>query len=315
MPSFDAVNYAIRPNKTVERKIVFDGLKRLSNLVDLSRYRYIGLGSLWFVDFVMAHRILGISSMLSVEQDQIGFKRAEFNRPLSCIKVMQGETQLVIPDLDLADMPSVVWFDYDSGIAGPALKDIGMLVPRCAANSVLIVTINAKKDDLPNTDETGAEITPETSLRQIAGDLVPTPLSPKRLRRQDFPKLLCEILANQFQSRTASSGRTESFIKLFDIVYSDSTPMVTIGGILASPQKADEINRLVSTPTWPGILETPISLPPLTTKEKMALDRMMPSPHPPTDTEISRIGFHLTRDQLESYHRHYLYYPLFGELL
>jgi hypothetical protein len=315
MPSFDAINYAIRPNKTVERKIVFSGLKKLSYAVDLSQHRYIGLGSLWFVDFLMAHKVLGIAAMLSIEQDQIGRKRAEFNRPLSCIEVIPGETQLVIPELDLKSAPSLVWFDYDSGIGGPVTRDIGMLVPRCAANSILIVTISAKRDDLPDKDEAGVEIDPETSLRRIAGDLVPTPLSSKRLRRQDYPKLLCEIVANQFQSATANCGRSESFIKLFDLVYSDGTPMVTVGGILAAPDRADAIQQLVANSGWEGILPNPISIPPLTVKEKMALDRMMPSANPPTDAEMNKIGFQLKRDQIDTFHRHYLHYPQFGELI
>jgi hypothetical protein len=253
--------------------------------------------------------------MLSIEADQIGRKRAEFNRPLSCIKVIPGETQLVIPELNLKDVPSLVWLDYDSGIGGPATRDIGMLVPRCAANSILIVTISAKKDDLPDKDEMGAELDPETSLRRIAGDLVPNPLSPKRLRRPDYPKLLCEILSNQFESATANCGRPESFIKLFDLVYSDGTPMVTVGGILAAPDRADAIRELVENSGWEGLLPDPISIPPLTAKEKSALDRMMPSAHPPTDAEMKLIGFQLKRDQIDTYHRHYLHYPLFGELI
>jgi len=315
MPSFDAVNYTIRPNKAVERKIVFAGLKKLSYLLDISTHRYIGLGSLWFVDFSMAHRVLGIRWMTSIEQDQIGYRRAEFNRPLSCIDVIHGETKLVIPELGLETSPSLIWFDYDSSIGGPVTGDIGMIVARCAPNSIVIVTISAKKDDLPDKDEAGDDIDTETSLRLIAGDLVPTPLLPKRLRRQDYPKLLCEILTNQFQSAAVNSGRPETFIKLFDLLYSDGTPMVTVGGIVASPDKVAGISQLVADNEWEGILPDSISIPPLTTKEKMALDRMMPSPNPPTAAQMNAIGFQLRQDQIDMYHRHYLHYPLFGELI
>lgn len=313
MPSFDAVNYAIRPNKAVERKIVFSGLSKLSATLDISSYNYIGLGSLWFVDFVMAHRVLGIKSMISIEADEIGYKRSEFNRPLACIEVVHGETTLTIPDLRLEDRPAVLWFDYDSSIRGPVIKDIEIIAGSCAPNTVLIATINAKKSDLPTKDENGDDINEETSLRRIAGDLVPTPLSPKELRPLRYPKLLCDILSNQFQSATLHSGRPEVFIKLFELVYKDGTPMVTVGGIIAAPDKAEEIRRLVESFDWEGIVPETIAVPPLTVKEKLALDRIMPSKNPPTDAQMDEIGFRLERDQVATYHRHYLHYPMFGE--
>jgi hypothetical protein len=315
MSSFDAVNYAIRPNKTVERKIVFSGLVKLSHVFDLASYRYVGLGSLWFIDFLMAHKLLGIHSMLSIEASKIGYARSQFNCPLSCIKVIPAETSLAIPELGLEQRPSIVWFDYDSSIVGPAITDIGLIMPRCAPNSIVIVSINAKRDELPDKDENGSSLDSEKSLRRIAGDLVPTPLPPKRLNRQEYPKLLCDILSTKFYSATANSGRPESFIKLFDLVYSDSTPMSTVGGIVVTPEKLDDIRGLVASAGWEGILAEPISIPPLTVKEKLALDRTMPSASPPTDSQMNEIGFQLKRKQIDAYHRHYLHYPMFGEFI
>jgi hypothetical protein len=315
MPSFDVVNYSLRPNKSVERKIVFSGLQAISKVIDLGPYRYMGLGSLWFVDYVMAHRLLGISSMISIERDSIGIKRAEFNRPLGCITVVAGESTVVIPTLNLSDRPSITWFDYDSSIDGPVLEDLALLVPKCAPNSILIVTINAKKDELPAKEESGAEVDPETSLRRIAGDLVPTPLPARRMQPRHYPKLLCEILANQLQSRTVNSGRPETFVKLFDLAYADSTPMVTVGGILAAPDRLATVNQLVASDTWEGMADDIISIPPLTTKEKMALDRMMPAPEPPTVDRVHKAGFALKAEQIKTYHRYYRHYPMFAEYL
>jgi hypothetical protein len=313
MPSFDAVNYSIRPNKAVERRTVFSGLTKLSRVVDLSSHLYVGLGSLWFVDFLMAHKLLGIQSMKSIESTEIGITRSRFNCPLSCIDVIPGDSTEVIPTLGLEHAQSLVWFDYDSSIGGPAIRDIAMILSRCAPNSVLIVTINAKQSDLPTRDENDVEIDLETSLRRVAGDLVPTPLSPKRLQKINYPKLLCEILSNQMQSTTVNSARIESFIKLFDVVYSDGTPMATVGGVVATADKVDAIRQLVASPSWEGILPDPISIPPLTIKEKIALDRMMPSAHPPTEAQMRSTGFQLKREQIDMYHRHYLHYPMFGE--
>ena len=315
MPSFDFVNYSLRPNKAVERKIVFVGLQRLSRVVDLANHKYLGLGSLWFIDYLMAHKLLGISSMTSIERDAIGFRRAEYNRPLGCIEVLKGESTLIIPTLALEETPSLVWLDYDSSISGPTIDDIGLLIPKCAANSIVIVTINAKKTDLETKDENGVEIDPATSLRAIAGDHVPNPLPSKRLQPSHYPKLLCEILSSQLQSKTVNSGRSETFIKLFDLAYADGTPMVTVGGILAAPDRVADIHNLVASASWEGIAADTISVPPLTAKEKMALDRMMPMSQAPTEKQVSKLGFSLKAEQISVYHRYYQYYPVFGEFL
>jgi hypothetical protein len=315
MPSFDTVNYSIRPNKSVERKIAFSSLLKLSSVVPLASHRFVGLGSLWFIDFLMAHRVLGISTMTSIERSELGAKRAKYNCPLACIQVERGDTTAVIPSLNFEDIPSVVWFDYDTSIGGPVLNDIDLLVSMCTSNSIIMVTINAKRDELPTLDENENKIEYETSLRNIAGDLVPTPLATNQFQPARYSKLLCEILENKFRSSVNTSGRTEIFIKLFDLAYSDGTPMVTVGGILATADKANAINQLVEAGDWEGIAEELIAIPPLTMKEKMALDRTLPSEAPLTVAEMDGIGFQLKQAQINAYHRYYLHYPIFGEFL
>ena len=68
MASSDYINYVIRPNKTVERKLIFETLSRLAPIFNFAEYRYIGFGALWFVDFVMAHKYLSIANMISIEK-------------------------------------------------------------------------------------------------------------------------------------------------------------------------------------------------------------------------------------------------------
>lgn len=42
MASFDSVNYSIRPSKSVQRGIVFQGLRRIFEVMDLSNAIYAG---------------------------------------------------------------------------------------------------------------------------------------------------------------------------------------------------------------------------------------------------------------------------------
>ncbi len=103
MASFESVNYTIRPNKNIERKLVFEALRVLRSSIPLNGYRYVGLGSLWFVDFILAHRYLSINNMVCIEYETEA-ERVEFNRPYDCIEVLRGNTTDVLPTIDLGNL-------------------------------------------------------------------------------------------------------------------------------------------------------------------------------------------------------------------
>src|SRR5262245_37247682 len=146
--SLASINYSLRPNKTIARKIIFGALGQIAERLSLGSARYIGMGSIWFMDFVMAHRLLGITKMISIEANDMAHARARYNAPFGCITVKHGYTTDVLPTLNLSKNVNVVWLDHDTTIIGPAKKDIGILVDECKAGSVLVVTVNASAKDL-----------------------------------------------------------------------------------------------------------------------------------------------------------------------
>jgi hypothetical protein len=311
--SFDYVNYSIRPNKTIERKLVFSCLTGLTRGFPLREYRYIGMGSMWFVDFVLAHKILGITRMTSMERPGFAYDRALFNAPFKCIDVKEGETTRVLSELPLGETPVLGWLDYDGSLTPSVLADIAILVEQCASNSILLVTANAHKGSLPDKDEHGAELSDEARVRRIVGDLLPVSVDPKSLQQKNYPKLVGSILENQFRRALLNSGRPETFVKLFDIVYVDGPPMATIGGILADADKTQIAKDFASSPEWDGIVASPINIPALTLKEKIALDRLLPSNAPLGAAEVEIAGMKLKPEQVEAYRTHYRQYPIFGE--
>ena len=257
MPSFDAINYSLRPNKNVERKLVFGALRQVDKKLSLQGHRYIGLGSVWFVDFVYAHRWLNISNMISIEADDIGASRARFNRPLGCISVEHGDTSTILPQLD-QDAPALIWLDYDSGITGPALQDIQTTLPRLRPGSIFLVTLSAKPDDLRRQD--GEDEALVDLFKAAAGDFCPANISSRRLRRKDYSALVAETIKNCFTSTHVQSGREEQWIELIDLAYSDSTPMITVGGLITPPTLAEGLKEIVNGAGWPGMQQSPISL-------------------------------------------------------
>ena len=313
----DSINYEVRPNKNVERKLFMDMFKRLENRLNIQDdYRYIGLGGLWFSDFTMIHRMLGLTDLVSIEMRQP--ERALFNRPFECVQVKGGESSVVLPELNLGKQPAIIWLDYDTGLTGPVLDDITLLTRHAAQSSICIVTVKADIRLVKDTEGPEGQRWSDTeALRYYVGDLVPIRLGEGEIRGSDFPGLVGEILMNAFSHGVTVAGRGMTFQPLLNIAYKDGAKMVTVGGLLLGagevPICFDEHGPL---PFWPPSTTEPywIRVPHLTMREKAALDQMMPGDGPPGSQLVrERLGFELSDEKLAAYHAFYREYPTFAE--
>ena len=320
MASADNVNYAIRPNKTVERKLVFETLVLLDPVYNFAGYRYIGLGALWFVDFVLAHKYLSIEDMISIEKNESLGSRAKFNKPYACVRVELGESDSVLPNLQLEEKQLLVWLDYDTSIDGPVFEDLTTLCQRALTGSLLIVTINAHKNSLSNKNADGYEFKDDQErLRYFAGDLISQPLPPGVMQTPKYPGYLAFLLFEHMQRQLRKAGREkDSIVPIFNIKYSDNAPMVTVGAAIADEQYVEKTTTVLKANSVIEQMDKnkqlSIGVPPLTLKEKASLDQLMPCNPAPTESDVSELGFRLKPSQIEAYHRFYRYYPMFGEV-
>ncbi len=314
-PSFAKINYTLRPNKNVERKLIVECLFGLNEAFPIQEYAYIGMGSMWFVDFVLVHKKLLIEKMISIEKE-IYAERAEFNKPYDCIKVIPGDTSMVLPELDFESRPTIAWLDHETGLDGPVLEDVRIVCENAKNGSVLLVTVNANFRKLDGIkDKTGKPMKRVDALRQYAGDLVPPNLDRKNILER-FPEVLAEILFAHVKSTIKASGRLERFYPLFNIFYRDTSPMLTIGGMIAKEgdkEKLDCCGLFRRFDCATGEKQFTINVPHLTVKEKIALDEMLPRTEFPSVEEIEEKGFPLDKEDIEAYCRFYRHYPVFGE--
>ena len=317
--SFLAVNYALRPNKVIARRILFDTLSRLSDKLNLRNAEYIGMGSIWFVDFAMAHRALGITKMTSIEANPVGYRRAAYNAPFKCIAVKRGYTEDVLPTLPLESRSSVIWLDYDTPVDGPLMDDANGTIERCKEGSVVIFTVNASAKDLakrikPRNPQEVRPIDMQRYLARKLGDYAPSSLSKDDIKEERFPKVACGIIEAVMQGVLRGSGRELQFVKLFDFVYRDGPPMATVGGLLASDKSANEVSKAMEALGWPGIIQNTIRVPHLTLRERLSLDRMLPLPRAPSVRRVKKeAGFPLLAEQIRAYYAYYSQYPSFAE--
>lgn len=313
----DTINFSLRPNKAVERKLIFEFLVRVSGAFSLRSHRYIGLGSIWFVDFVMAHKILGISDMISIEEDQWLAGRAEFNRPYSCVRVIEGHASHVLPTLPLNEKPALCWMDYVGSIEKSVLDDLSLLCGQLMAGSVVLITLNAHKDNLPKQDADGHDFADtEAALRFVAGDAVPSPLPTGAMQASKYPVLLATMLFAHAKRAIRKAGRSETILPFANIRYKDAAPMLTVGFVIVDERLREGLTPLVDQA---GLgtenAQLDVGVPQLTMKEKAVLDVLMPRPDVPSSAEVERLGFKLKPSHISAYHHFYKYYPIFGELV
>src|SRR5690606_27344734 len=144
-------------------------------------YCYLGMGSLAFVDFNLAHRALGIDELISVEKEKF-FERAKFNVPFSCISVVPGDIHDVLPTIDLPSKNLIVWLDYDGKLDDSIVDDVGLCARKLKRGSILLATVNAESGLKPNQIKYEAEeLTKRLERRRL-----PAKLEPKHIAGSNY---------------------------------------------------------------------------------------------------------------------------------
>jgi Putative O-methyltransferase len=313
MSSTNVVNFSLRTNKSIERAIAFDCFGAVMRSSQIRDAVYVSMGSVWFTDFVLAHRLLGIDTMISVEHDEVVFKRAEFNRPFRTLEVISGWSSQVLPRLlkrdELKDRPWIVWLDYDGALDDPKLAELSMLAEWLPTDSVLVTTFSAQTRKYGEPEER-AEV-----IDELFGPAAPKVADPVDYNtRAGLAAILAEATEDYLVSQAIDAARRGGFVPAIKLMYEDTTPMVTVGGVLPAAEHEEAIRSLVSDPQWIGRQELLIEAPHLTPKEVIALQSQLPAVEELTREDVRKLGFDLPDNQLRSYLAHYVRYPQFAQV-
>ena len=153
-------NYHLRPNKYVDRYLFVNCLERISSIVNLKSHRYIGFGSYQFDDFKQVHDKLAISSMISLESNPVAFRRACYNIPYKCIKVVNHTSTDSITGGDWGNKKSIIWLDYTAPKEiAKQFNDIAALTNIVDNHDIIRVTFNATASSLGDPDKKDIPIT------------------------------------------------------------------------------------------------------------------------------------------------------------
>lgn len=309
--SFERANYALRPNKCAERKIILDCLALLQDEFPIRDYRYVGFGSVWFIDFIIFHKTFRMRDMISLEREKSRKQRVAFNKPYNCIQIRMDHSTDVLPTLAW-NKRTILWLDYDDVLEKHFFADIDTFCRLAPSGSALIVTSNAHLGQVYPVYEHEQLQDPVSLLREVAGDFVPSDAA-NRITGAYFPGLVAETLLAAAQSASLSRPDNFSAQTLFNIGYSDGVPMVTIGVMIVNEEDRHKLDQIgianhasylgASDQFW-------IDLPHLTQKEKLALDALLPSDK---SLKVADLPFELRPAELDSYAKFYRFYPVFAE--
>lgn len=313
--SGEVIDFSLRPNKNVERKLIAECLVELSKVLNFKNYQYIGMGAYWFADFMLFHRRLGINRMWSIELSEYA-DRAEFNRPLKIIKVKSGDSTSVLPEMRF-DSKTIVWLDYDSDLNGPWKDDLSIILNDMPAGGLVFVTVNAHHNQVSQFQEELLGCTKVAAMESRFGSLFPTGKTLSDMSMRKFPIVVSELLFNHCTRTVRTADPDRRFEPLVNYRYADNAPMITIGGIVVDDD-LDERLRSCSHKKLDYVTgkdQFEISLPALTHREKLAIDRLLPMKTRTLTSEDIRahLKFNLDSAKVIAYQKFYNFYPNFSE--
>jgi len=324
-PSFEEVHYLLRPAKNVQRKMICEALARLEFLRPITEYQYVGFGSVYFGDFLLFHRRLGIDKMTTIEGDLTAEDRVWFNKPFDCIKVKMGFSTTQLDKIDVDLQPNIIWFDYDGVLNEFMRVDVRSLAASAAPCSIIMVTIDArwkamvKKVDsveAPNPEEYKALSYPE-KIAQLTGDK--RFLRGENLVGDGFAETCRESIQAEVENGVAERNRVlaESddadriqFRQLFNFRYQDQAEMMTFGWLVYAESDAAKVGAAGFDKLdyyREGKNYFRIIAPKLTFHEVRAMNRYLP-----TD-DLAAIKVPVSDEYKSDYKKIYRYFPSFTE--
>ena len=278
-PSYRLIDYRLRPSKHVERLMLCEAFRQLRFHV-LGDYQYVGLGSIFFAEFRLIHRNLGISRMFSIEKQEKHRERFEWNKPYSGISMLFGNTEKRLRDVDFS-VPTIIWLDYDGSLQPSVISDIRSIAHAASHGSVLVVTVNAHPRQ---PDENGSDMLDQVRA-ELGAERIPAEVDLAYLRGWGLATLYWRVTNSEIRDALSTANGVREmatrlcYEQLFHFRYNDGARMATFGGVFFEQEKRNEFDACgfdrLSFVRRSGEAFR-ISAPKLTLREMAHLERQLP---------------------------------------
>lgn len=330
MSTGSSIPYHLRQNKAVERILFEEQLKLLEpwlereNGKSIEEYRYISFGGPFLEDFKSIHRSLNINDMTSIENDENTLKRQEFNKPISCITLLDepmDSTDFI--DRDQFQKETILWLDYVNTEYVSQLNDIKNAVEKMGEFDILKVTFNANVSNIRTTEGSNLQQQRYQYFHDlIPNDYLPTDLDPDDFTYKNFHKVLVKTIKNAFDSGNYNKQNMEAKI-LSSFLYKDGQPMLTISCIMLSTARLHNFESTAKLKDWEFYYNDDnsvfdISLPSLSARERIEIERLLPEGD--LNTIKQHLGYKITSKNtendllLKNFINYHARFPWFGKI-
>lgn len=319
-PHHEQVYYPTRPAKRVERKMMVEVFRRLTMFGPVKDYRYVGFGSIYFTDFILFHKALSISQMISIEWEKRKAvqERFHFNLPFAGIDLRFAKASEALSGSDFSwDHRTILWLDFTSQLNDEVYECISQFCINAVSGSVLLVTVNANQYMPPDCEDCCVEcdkevLTVSEYLEQKFGDAVPLGMKNEEIAaRWGMATVYRKMIANRVSEEV--SKRKILHRQLLHFRYRDSSQMLTVGFLLYDEEHKGVVESsafddllFISDPSNPDAAFE-IDLPNLTTREVLHMNAQFLQDTAP----VKSPG--LLAKHIKSYSKIYRYYPMFAE--
>jgi hypothetical protein len=330
------VPYQLRTNKFIERQLFLDALDFVRVWNGPSKYVYVSMGGPFLEDFKHINDRFSIESMVSLESDEMTWKRQQFNSPFGFIECRHQTTGAFINDFNVfagerQGSRFVIWLDYaNASERYMQLQEYESLLNKLGEGDIIKITLNAnyqssmKRSEHQSLSDRRFDTILMSELSEELGEYVPSGgIQKAHLSDKGFAQLLMECV--QMAAVRATQNSEIISFPLLGCRYKDSEhQMMTATVVLCSDASKAGIMNDTSFAEWPfrskdweNVIE--VKVPHLSAHERSSINHLMKTIDDAyrIHTEIG-IQFDENQgesiNQLRNYIRHYRRYPFFGRV-
>ena len=295
--------YHLRPNKAADRFALIEAIKRLERLDanGLLNYTYYGMGGPYLEDFRLLYEHCSDIDMVSVEQDPETFKRQRFHLPCGNLQLVLDDLSSFIGKFDPQGRKSIFWLDY-TDLAYSHLADLMALLQRVNEDSMIKITLRCHPSDYRPRDSRHRQDKVDAFLSAFKA-VLPAQTDRVPMGRADFAALLQDMVRIASQQALPAFADSLRFIPVSSFYYADTVGIFTITGIVRDADRMEGVTSLFSGWEFANLSWAPprqINIPTLSTKERLRLQRLLPSDGSVGTVLREELGYLIDKDHKET---------------
>lgn len=318
MNSYEKINYKLRPQKRIERALIAQLINNFQYIIG-EKLNYVGMGSLFYADFVYFNQYCDLNRMISIEmmEDEYGNydekkeKRFRNNKPIESIQLIPKAVSEAIDDLPF-DQSNFIWLDYDGAFEPAIINDIEEIVKRTNKTSIIAVSYN---DFIPKQYKSNQELWDRKCQKEYSEfvlDGVDDKFTVKGYAR--IAATICEkYIEERVDFYNSVKGANFTLKRLSKVEYQDGAKMNTlIWALLDRDQPyAHSFDQQISESEIYGELNLKMEI--LTLFEKQLLDRKPSTNRNDRKKTAEELGLDL--ETVEQYYKYAKYIPEYTEII